>query len=236
MMNPEIQALEAQLLCLKPAALSQDFEQRCLAALTQTLEDISLVQQRTAQHAEQAHPGALPAHLLRKLEACVANTPFPLDDNVVLFTRGNAQATAPAAKRRKFSRAQLSAAAAALVVGISSAFLIPFSPAPSANLAAQPKVTTTAPQIDTVHNAKQTGGLVASNAVANPAASHVIPASYGNNIQEATDEGVVWQGNTARRMLRVVYKQKVSYINPQGQKVEYERPRVEYILAPEKIN
>ena len=66
--------------------------------------------------------------------------------------------------------------------------------------------------------------------------SGFVPASYGNNVQTASDEGVVWKENRPHRMVRVVYKEHGSFTNDKGERVEAEIPRVEYILVPEKID
>ena len=38
------------------------------------------------------------------------------------------------------------------------------------------------------------------------------------------------------RMVRVIYMDKAKYRNPQGEIIEVERPRVEYLMVPEKID
>ena len=72
---------------------------------------------------------------------------------------------------------------------------------------------------------------------ATPAGGSFMTAGYGRNVREASDEGVVWsQGQVPHRRVRVVYVDKAVMINPQGERIEVERPRVEWLLVPEKMD
>jgi lipopolysaccharide export system protein LptA len=53
-------------------------------------------------------------------------------------------------------------------------------------------------------------------------------------VEDASDEGVVLKDGKPHRVMKIVYKEKGSFINAEGRKVEVEQPRVEYILVPEK--
>jgi hypothetical protein len=63
-----------------------------------------------------------------------------------------------------------------------------------------------------------------------------VPASVGTGLDEARDEGVRWTADGKPvRMVRVIYKDRVKYRNADGEIIEVERPRVEYLVVPEKI-
>lgn len=76
----------------------------------------------------------------------------------------------------------------------------------------------------------------ASSAPVASAAGKVVAAGYGRDVREASDEGIVLQGQVPHRRVRVVYMDRVVVTNAQGEKIEVERPRVEWLLIPEKMD
>jgi len=63
-----------------------------------------------------------------------------------------------------------------------------------------------------------------------------IPAGYARGLSDARDEGVVWKDNAPHRVLRIVYTDTITLRNESGEIVEVERPRVEYIVLPKKLD
>ena len=65
----------------------------------------------------------------------------------------------------------------------------------------------------------------------------LVDASVGSQVREAQDEGVTWtRDGKALRRVKVIYMDKVKYVGDDGKVVEMERPRVEWLLVPEKID
>lgn len=143
--------------------------------------------------------------------ATVSKVPFPVDDKVVLFPVG----TKPAGKTES-RRPWMAAAAAVAVAGAFTAMMV--DPAtPSSNSG---------------------GGAVAGKQTAPAVAPRgFVPASVGSGVEEARDEGVMWTPDgEAMRMVKVIYMDKVKFLNERGEVIEVERPRVEYLMVPEKID
>jgi hypothetical protein len=82
-----------------------------------------------------------------------------------------------------------------------------------------------------------TSGAPKPAAVATPAGGSFVTAGYGRDVREAVDEGIVWsEGQVPHRRVRVVYIDKAVITNAKGEKIEVERPRVEWLLVPEKMD
>lgn len=142
--------------------------------------------------------------------AAVSKVPFPVDDKVVLFPVGT-KPTGKAEPRRPW----MVAAAAVAVAGAFTAMMVdPAAPAGSG------------------------GGLAAGKQTAPAGAPKgFVPASVGSGVEEARDEGVMWTPDgEAMRMVKVIYMDKVKFLNERGEVIEVEQPRVEYLMVPEKID
>ena len=113
----------------------------------------------------------------------------------------------------------LAAAAAVAMLGAAAALFAPRADTPQVAIATRPTtVPSPVPQAATP-------------------ASNFVPATFNTGLSQASDEGVVWQDATQpRRVVKVVYWDRVTLVDPDGRKVEVEQPRVEYILVPEKID
>lgn len=213
-MNDEFHDLEARLAGLRPGGPDAALLARLEGAVHGSLA-IQTAEEARFEGAlrSSARPAELSAGLLARLEGVVADTPFPVDGNIVLFTR---PAPAPAAKRRSWQFRPLAAAAAVAVLGAVSALLIPGG-----------------------KTAGSGGDTIARNHSSAPVAATpagFVPAGFGSNVSDASDEGVVWKDNRAHRVVKVVYSDRASFTNSDGKRVEVERPRVEYILVPEKTD
>ena len=153
-------------------------------------------------------PSALDGGVQERLLETVSRVPFPVNEKVVLFP-GKSKPVEKAPSRRPW----LAAAAAVAVMGGFSALMV-------------------GPQ--------QGSGRVAGTPATQPPVSSVkelVPASVGSKVSEAQDEGLIWtrDGKPMRRV-KVIYMDKVKYAGEDGKIVEMERPRVEWLLVPEKID
>lgn len=153
----------------------------------------------------------LPSAFHASLLDAIGETPFSLDGKIVLFHK---QSKPGPAKTRSFSRFNIAAAAAVALLGALAAFMVPGG----------------------------TGGETTTDngkpGAANPILkSHFVPASYGRNLSETRDEGVIWRGkNQPHRVWRLTFTDMVTMKNGQGETYQEERPRYEYVIIPEKID
>ncbi len=206
-MNHDLHDLESSLAGLRPSRADEALLERLESAADGSLTELTVSELRFESLLSGQRPAALPAEFFASLEKAVASTPFPVGDKIVMFTKGN---VAPKNIRR--FRPMIAAAAVALLGGMTALMM--------------PNGT----------SAGHHGGSVVSNPIPSKLSGGFVPASYGNNVQTASDEGVVWKEDRPHRVVRVVYKERASFINAQGERVEVEQPRVEYILVPEKID
>jgi hypothetical protein len=70
-----------------------------------------------------------------------------------------------------------------------------------------------------------------------PEPSNFAPASFNRNLSETRDEGVIWRGkNQPHRVMRLTYMDQVTVTGADGKPVTVEKPRVEYVIIPEKVD
>ncbi len=205
-MNHDLHDLESSLAGLRPARADDALLERLESAADGSLTELTVSELRFESLLSSERPAALTPEFFASLEKVVASTPFPVGEKIVMFTKGN---VAPKNVRR--FRPMVAAAAVALLGGM-TALMVPTGTIP------------------------KNGGTIVSNPIPSRTSGGFVPASYGNNVQTASDEGVVWKENRPHRVVRVVFKERASFINAQGERVEVEQPRVEYILVPEKID
>lgn len=160
-------------------------------------------------------PAKLPASLMSSLESIAAATPFPREETkIVSFPEKTA-----APKRRH--RSGWAVAAAVAICGAVTALMIP-----------QGSKTTP------VAN----GTPVEIPAPASPGATGIqedrlVPAGFNSGISETRDEGVVWSpNNNPHRVLKITSMDKVTYKDASGRTYQVEKPRVDYILVPDKAD
>lgn len=211
-MSPDLQELEAQLAALRPAALDRGLLARLAASATDDLTALPPAAAELEASLRRFRPAPLPAALTAALTQG-ATTPAA---TVIPFPTATP-------RTRHWNRPMLSAAAAVAILGASAALLVPRHAAPDAALASH---FPTAPATAAALPAAPSG-----------VASHFVPAAFNTGLSQASDEGVVWQdANQPRRVVKVVYWDRVTLVDADGRKVEVEKPRVEYILVPEKID
>jgi len=205
-MNTEFQELENRLTAMRPATPQDDLLSRLEDAMEDRLALPVVEDARFEAMVRGARPVKVPAELMASLESIVSATPFPLDDNIVLFTKGSAS---PRFKRRF---RPIAAAAAVACLGAAAALFMPASPRDGSVV-------------------ENSGSAQIKHSISTPG---YVPASFGRNVEDASDEGIVLKDGKPHRVMKIVYKEQSSFINAEGKKVEVEQPRVEYILVPEK--
>jgi len=205
-MDPEFQDIEDTLKGLRPASPDAACMERLLGAVEGRLQRRDPSLAGVELELGAMRPRALSPAAAERLLETVARVPFPVDEKVVLFPG----AAKPAAKDRS-PLPWYAAAAAVAVAGAFSAFMIGGGePQGRPSLAGQGMSRT---------------------------AEGFVPASVGTGLDEARDEGVRWTADGKPvRMVRVIYKDRVKYRNAEGEIIEVERPRVEYLVVPEKID
>ena len=211
-MDSEFQDIEDVLKAIRPAAPAPACMDRLLAAVEGSLQQRDPALRGVEDSLGAIAPASLPAPLAASLLATVSRIPFPVDEKVVLFP--GAAKTGEATRSR---RPWFAAAAAVAVAGAFSALMVD----PPAGRS----------------GAGQTVSAADGSAAPRVAPKGFVPASVGTGVEQASDEGVMWtQDGKAMRMVRVIYSDKVKYLNERGEVIEVERPRVEYLMVPEKID
>jgi hypothetical protein len=222
-MTPDLQELEAKLQGLRPTAL----DGRLLARLASAAEDrvitLSPLETEMEDSLRQVRPAALPPSFMASLEASLGNL-APPQANVISFPP---PAPVPLVSHRHGKGSMLAAAAAVALLGAAAALYMPGKGLP------QTAATST-------HHASLPAAPAPAAAVATPAvpsSPNFAPAAFNTGLSHASDEGVLWQTKDhPQRVVKVVYWDRVTLVNAEGKKIEYEKPRIEYILVPEKID
>ncbi|MEI6656800.1 MAG: hypothetical protein WCP45_18695 [Verrucomicrobiota bacterium] len=217
-MSNDLQQLEATLEGLHPSALDRDLLARLEDAANGTLGTSSPAEMQLETSLRRMRPAALPPSLMATLEATLGTTAATLNSTIIPFPQSP---PADVVRTRHGRRPMFAAAAAVALLGALAALYSPGKgPRPLATSAA------TSPQAP-----------VPTAATPSPASQNFVPAGFNTGLSQASDEGVVWQTkDQPRRVVKVVYWDRVTFVNPEGKKIEYEKPRVEYLLVPEKID
>jgi hypothetical protein len=218
-MSPDLQELEANLRALRPAGLDRALLARLDQAADGTLGILSPAIAPFENSLRRIQPARLSASLMAALDATLTAPAATADAAIVPFPQ---VPPAPAAHLRHGRRQMLAAAAAVALLGAAAALFIPGKHSPRS--AAAPAAPS--PQAPAF-----------AAAPTSPASRNFVPAAFNTGLSQASDEGVLWQSkNQPTRVVKVVYWDRVTLVNPEGKKIEYEKPRVEYILVPEEID
>lgn len=205
-----------------PARLDAAFLDRLTACAEGTQTEMPKEDADFAAGLAAMRPRTVPAAMQASLLEAIGETPFALDGKIVLFNKRSKQG---AAKSPSFGRFNFAAAAAVALLGALSALMIPAGN--GVETAANTDTTSKSPAPISIRNPH----LVPAT---NP---HFAPASYGRNLSETRDEGVIWRGdNQPHRVLRLTYTDKVTMIGESGETIQVEKPRYEYVLIPERID
>ncbi|HEY1123405.1 MAG TPA: hypothetical protein VGE67_17450, partial [Haloferula sp.] len=156
-------------------------------------------------------PSALGGGVQERFLETVSRVPFPVDEKVVLFP-GKTKPVEAAPARRPW----IAAVAAVAVLGGFSALMM-------------------GPQKDS------TGSIVRKETSIGPVTpggdKGTVKTSMGSQVRETQDQGVIWDRNgKPMRQVKVIYVDKMKVVGEDGKIVEVERPRVEWLLVPEKID
>lgn len=218
---PKIPSItEQELRNLAPSGLDEDFLSRLTACAEGTAESLSDDELDFENHLRAIRPRKIPAAFQGKLMAAVGDAPFSVDGTIVLFNK--ATAGTKSKKPRRFLHFNIAAAAAVALLGSIAAFMVPGKSAE--NLGAD------------AGSSKEP--IVAPSIIPNsPEISNFAPASFNANPSETRDEGVIWRGkNQPHRVLRLTYMDQVTVTGADGNPKTVEKPRVEYVIIPEKVD
>lgn len=219
-MTNETSITEEKLRSLTPRALEPDFLERLAASADDTLVTLGHEDQHFENSLRTFAPRGLPDDFNLRLQALIGDTPFSVDEKIVLFNKtGPRKQTKPA---KTFSIFGFGAAAAVALLGSIAAFMIPGPDSPE--------------QI--VSQTSQTS----PPAIGSPLSPNVTPASRASfnrnrNLSATHDEGVIWQNPTQpHRVIRLTFTDEVSITNEHGETIQFQQPRFEYLIVPEKID
>lgn len=197
-----------------PTRFDGAFLDRLTACAEGSLADMPKEDVEFAAIISSIKPRAISSALNSSLMNTIGETPFAVDEKIVMFNR---QAKPGIARPRIFRHFNIAAAAAVALLGALTAFMIPGG------------------------KNNENGNFQASNSnhvstipATNP---HLAPASFGHNLSETRDAGVIWRGkNQPHRVIRLTYADMVTMKNEKGESYQVERPRYEYVIIPEKID
>ncbi len=213
--SPTEQALQA----LKPVGLDDAFLARLTACAEETDTSLTADENLFESRMHALAPRSVPATMNAKLMETIGETPFYVDDKIVLFNKSSSlTANANGRKKNNILRFNIAAAAAVALLGALAAFMMP---------GAKTGKRSTADNAPVIESVRPPAAL----------SSNFAPASYNNSLSDTRDEGVVWRdGKQPHRVMRFTYMDKVTMKNEKGETIQVEQPRYEYVLVPEKID
>jgi hypothetical protein len=208
---------EQELRSLKLPGLDEAFLSRLTSCAEGTATELSPHELDFEALLRASKPRPIPSGLAAKLQLIIDDTPFAVDDKIVLFHKGGSR-DKPARQtggRSNIIRFNVAAAAAVAAMGAIAALMLPVDTPATGQTASTPSPAQPVPA----------------------ASSNFAPASFDRNLSETHDEGVIWRGrNQPHRVLRLTYTDRVTLTNELGESVQVEQPRVEYVIIPEKID
>lgn len=214
-MSSDSSSLDSQLRDLRASALDEALLDRLDACANGQWTRLDPTELAFENSLREFAPAKLPASLMRGLEDITAAVPFPNPDAKILSFPEKS-----ASKRHHRGQGWAVAAAVALC-GAVTALMMPREGS---------KNSTTVSTPDPVEAS-------GSPAVPSPAGNRLVPAGFNTGIRETSDQGVIWQPNSApHRVLKVVSMDKVTYKDASGRIYQIEKPRVDYILVPDKAD
>jgi hypothetical protein len=206
---------EQKLSELQPNKLDADFMERLLASADGSLTELTPAELLFESSLRKFSPPKLSSTFDATLLNILQDTPFHLDEKIVLFHKSTLKPQSTPAKFRRFN---LAAAAAVALLGSLAAW---FTPHISNNEVAQtPKfISQPIPQPPS------------------PNPSTFSPASFNHKLNGTSDEGVIWnKANRPHRILRMTYMEKVTLKNAKGELIQVEQPREKIIIIPENVD
>jgi hypothetical protein len=208
---------EQKLADLQPNKLDDDFMNRLLASADGSLTELTSEELQFEASLRKFSPPKLSSSFDSALLDILNDTPFHVDEKIVLFHKSASQAKNAGSKFRRFN---LAAAAAVALLGSLAAWVTPGQTT---------KTAAHAPAHERIVQQPPT--------VTSPAPSSFAPASFNHSLSDTRDEGVIWsQANRPHRVLRFTYMERVTLKNGKGELIQVDRPREEYVIIPEKID
>lgn len=207
---------EEELNTLHPKGLDEDFLARLAASAEGSDMNLSADEAAFEVYLRSQRPRPIPIALQDSLLVALGDTPFAMDEKIVLFNKPSSGA-AIVDKKRSMFRFNIAAAAAVALLGSLAALMVPAE--------TQGRQKTVAGDPSSLSAPLATG------------ASAIAPASFNRNPSETRDEGVIWRGkNEPHRVHRLTYMDQVTVTGADGKMRTTMRPRVEYVIIPEKID
>lgn len=211
-MSSDGSSLENDLRQLNATALDEALLERLEACAAGTWTQLDPLEKEFEQRLRAISPSALDTGLLARLETTLDAVPFPSEaPRIVPFP------VRQSAPPRSSRNAWWAAAAAVALFGGLAGWLVPQRSAEQA-----------------VADASQEKPPVIERATP---ASQLVPAGYNCGLSEASDEGVIWHDDRRpHRVLKFVYRDRVTLKDASGRTYQVEKPRVEYLLVPAKTD
>ncbi len=209
-------SMEEDLRRLRAAALDPSLLDRLDACSDDSWTELNPMELHYEKQLLANTPAKLPPALMASLEATLRDIPFPKNQTIVTFPLKKTAAP-------KQHRGWWGAAAAVALTGAVTALLIPVH-RDAGNLSEN---NTGVPAI----------AIDSPAPIASPARSGLVPAGFNRDLSEASDQGVVWNPDKQpHRVVKVVYKERVTLKDADGRTYQVEQPRVEYILVPARTD
>lgn len=207
-MNDETRDLESELAAMRPASLDAALMERLENAIEGRARHLAPAERAFEEELRRVEPAALGEARHAALASVLERIPFPGGSKVVPFPNAPSARPKPSRARRSWA----AAAAVALAGGLTAIFMGPSSgDAPEVAEAVRP-----------------------TRAVDAAAFS---PAGFESDVSDTRDLGRMWNGGPrAMRVVQVVYTDKVTFLNAEGEEVTIERPRVEYVMMPQEVD
>lgn len=206
---------EQKLADLQPNKLDEDFMSRLLASADGSLTELTDAELQFENRLRKFTPPKLSSSFDSTLIDILNNTPFHVDEKIVLFHKSTSRASAAPSKFRRFN---IAVAAAVALLGSLAAWITP----------AENKETVI---IVPEHAIQQSSPITPS------APSSFAPAGFNRSLSGTRDEGVIWNpSNRPHRVMRFTYMERVTMKNEKGELIQVEQPRVEYVVIPEKLD
>jgi hypothetical protein len=208
-MEPDLQKLEAELAAMRPSGPDAALTERLERAVEGRLQELGPEDRALEHRLAKVPPSEPSASTKAALVAILERFPFPGATKVVPFP--NREKAAP----RRRSMPWMAAAVVALAGGLSALLMGPKTTDPAAGAVA----TTVGSEVVT----------------ADPEA--FTPASFESGVAKADDLGRIWAGSEkSARVVKVVYKDRVVWLNAQGEEMVTEVPRTEFLIVPDEID
>jgi hypothetical protein len=206
---------EQKLADLQPNKLDEDFMTRLLASADGSLTELTNEELQFEASLRKFSPPKLPSSFNSTLLDVLNDTPFHVDEKIVLFHKSTSQTQNTSSKFRRFN---IAAAAAVALLGSLAAWITPN------------------PNNEIVNHTPDRITEQPSR-ITSPTPNSSAPASFNPSLSSSRDEGVIWnQAQQPHRVMRFTYIDIITLKNAKGELIRVERPREEYVIIPEKID